>query len=421
MTIPAMGSAVTGLDSEQTAMDVIGNNIANASTTGFKASETSFQEAFAQMLQGASAPTGTMGGTNPMQVGAGTQVGSINQLFTQGTLDNTGVNTNLAIQGNSFFVVDNGQQQLYTRDGDFQFDAQGNLVMSGSGYIVQGIMANAAGNLTAATSLTNITIPPNMQSPAKATTAAVLSGNLDEAAAAGTTYEMGITAYDSTGAPQALQLTFTNTAPNTWTWAASVGGTPPTGTITSGGTGTVTFNGNGSLASFTGGAPLVITPTGGGTPISMTLNAGTVNGITGLTGFAETSNAAVASQDGYQAGTLSSVSINSDGVLVGSFSNGQTQDLAQVGLARFSNPSGLQDTSDNTFGQSANSGQATIGFAGTSDPSSITAGALENSNVDLSTEFSNMIVAERAYQADAEVVTTAGQMLSTLVNLPTQA
>jgi flagellar hook protein FlgE len=419
MTMPALSSAVSGLDAEQTAMDVIGNNIANASTTGYKASEASFQEAFAQMLQGASAPTSTMGGTDPVQVGGGTEVSSVDQIFTQGTLDTTGQNTDLAITGNSFFVVDNGQQQLYTRDGDFQFDAQGDLVMAGSGYLVQGIMADANGNLTAASSLTNITIPQNMQSPAKATTAAVLSGNLDAGAAAGSTYEMGITAYDSAGAPQALQLTFTNTAPGTWTWAASLGGTPPTGTITSGGTGTVTFNGNGSLGSFTGGAPLVITPTGGAA-VNITLNPGTVNGLTGLTGFAETSNAVVASQDGYQAGTLSSMSINSDGIIVGSFSNGQTQDLAQVGLASFSNPGGLEDNSGNTFGQTANSGQATIGFAGSSDPSSITAGALENSNVDLSSEFSNMIVAERAFQADAEVVSTANQMLQTVVSIPSQ-
>jgi len=416
--MPALSSAVSGLDAEQTAMDVIGNNIANASTTGYKASDASFQEAFAQMLQGASAPTGTMGGTNPVQVGGGTQLGSIDQLFTQGTLDNTGRNTDLAINGNSFFVADNGQQQVYTRDGNFQFDAQGDLVMAGSGYQVQGIMADANGNLSAASSLTNITIPPNMQSPAKATTAAVLSGNLDAGAAAGTTYEMGITAYDSTGAPQALQLTFTNTAPGTWTWAATVGGTPPTATVTSGGTGTVTFNGNGSLGSFTGGAPLVLTPAGGGAPVNITLNPGAVNGLTGLTGFAETSNAVVSSQNGYQAGTLSSISINSDGIIVGSFSNGQTQNLAQVGLANFSNPSGLEDTSANTFAASANSGQATIGFAGSSASSSITAGALENSNVDLSTEFTHMIVTERAYQADAQVIATANQLLATVVNLP---
>jgi len=152
----------------------------------------------------------------------------------------------------------------------------------------------------------------------------------------------------------------------------------------------------------------------------MTLNPGTVNAITGLTGFAEVSNAAVANQDGFQAGTLSSVSINSDGVLVGTFSNGQTQNLAQVALARFSNPAGLQDMSANTFEQSANSGQATIGFAGSSDPSSITAGALENSNVDISNEFTQMIITERAYQADAQVISTSNTMMATVVNLPSQ-
>jgi len=176
-----------------------------------------------------------MGGTDPMQVGAGTQVGSIDQVFTQGTLQNTGDNTDLAIQGNSFFVVDNGQEQLYTRAGNFQFDAQGNLVMTNSGYQVQGIMAGPTGSLSAAGSLTNITVPENMQSPAKATSTASLSGNLDSTAAVGTTYEMGITTYDSTGAPHALQLTFTNTGPAAWSWAATVGGTPPTGTIASAG------------------------------------------------------------------------------------------------------------------------------------------------------------------------------------------
>jgi flagellar hook protein FlgE len=420
MSIPALSTAVSGLDAEQAAMDVIGNNIANSSTTGFKASRATFQESFAQLLEGATAPTGNNGGTGPMQIGAGTGIGSVDEMFTQGTLTSTGVNTDLAIQGNSYFVVDNGQQQMYTRAGNFDFDAQGNLVMSNSGFLVQGIMASPTGTLSPGGALTAINVPQSMQSAAQATTTSTLSGNLDAGAAAGSTYQMGITVYDGTGAPHALQLTFTNTAPGSWTWAASVGGTPPSGTIASGGTGAVTFNSDGSMASFTGGAPLVITPAAGGAPINITLDAGAVNSISGLTGFSGTSNAAVTSQNGYQAGTLSSVSINANGIVVGTFSNGQTQDLAQVALARFANPAGLQVASGNALTQSANSGTATIGFAGSSDPSTITAGSLENSNVDISAEFTNMIIAERAYQADAQVITAADHMLTTVVGLPSQ-
>ncbi len=229
---------------------------------------------------------------------------------------------------------------------------------------------------------------------------------------------MGITVFDSAGGPHNMDLTFTATAtPGSWTWAATDGDTPPTATITAGGTGTATFSPTGSLATFTGGQPMTITPSGGGAAFNVTVNPGAVNGISGLAGFAATSNAVISAQDGFQAGKLSSISINSSGVISGTFTNGVTRDLAQIALAQFNNPSGLVQSGNNTYEQSSNSGTGVIGFAGISDPSSITAGALENSNVDISTEFTNMIVSERGFQANAQVITTANTMLQTLVNL----
>ncbi len=185
--MPALYSAVSGLTNEQTAMDVIGNNIANVNTVAFKASRTTFKEAFSQLLQGAGQPNGNIGGTDPVQIGSGMDLGSVDQLFTQGTMQNTGVNTDLAIQGNSFFVLKNGEQDLYTRAGNFQFDANGNLVAPDSGFIVQGINADTAGNFSANAAIGDITIAQGQQTPAKATANVTLTGNLDQGAAAGTT------------------------------------------------------------------------------------------------------------------------------------------------------------------------------------------------------------------------------------------
>jgi flagellar hook protein FlgE len=413
----ALFAGVSGLRNHQTRMDVIGNNIANVNTVAFKASRVTFKEAFAQLLQGASRPPGQTGGINPIQIGSGMNIGSIDQLFTQGSLESTGQNTDLAIQGDSFFVLSDGTKQVYTRAGNFQLDANGRLIAPGNGFVVQGINADALGNFSSSSSVSGIQLPLGQKSPAKQTGNITLSGNLDQNAATGDTHAMGITVYDAAGAPHDVSITFTKTAVSgAWTWAAAINGA--TAAITAGGSGTAAFSPTGSLSSFTGG-PLTIDPgaAGGGDTFDVAIDPGAINGIDGLAGFAKQSNAVVNGQDGYQAGDLTDISIDKSGVVTGFFTNGVSRSLAQISLASFNNPSGLLRTGDNVYQESANSGIAVLGFSGISDTSTITPGALENSNVDISQEFTNMIVTERGFQANARVITTADEMLQELVNL----
>jgi flagellar hook protein FlgE len=412
----ALFSGVSGLRNHQTRMDVIGNNIANVNTTAFKASRVTFKEAFVQLLQGASRPPGDSGGINPLQIGTGMNVATTDQLFTQGSLENTGQPLDLAIQGAGFFVLDGGNQNVYTRAGNFQLDADGRLVAPSSGFVVQGINADAFGNFSSGSAIGGIQIKLGDKSPAQATSEIGLIGNLDASAAIGTAHTMSINVYDSGGTPHLLQVAFTKTAANQWSWNASTS----TAAVTPAGDGLVTFNANGSLASFTypgGAANLTLTPNGGGQAFNLTINSGSVNGIDGLAGFANPSNAVVNSQNGYQAGDLVNITVDTLGVVTGFFTNGTSRSLAQIALASFNNPSGLVRAGNNVFGESANSGLGVVGFAGGTNPSSITPGALEGSNVDISQEFTNMIITQRGFQANARVITTADEMLNELVNL----
>lgn len=410
----ALFAGVSGLRNHQTRLDVIANNIANVNTVAFKASRVTFKEAFVQLLQGASRPPGNQGGVNPIQVGSGMNIGSIDQLFTQGTLETTGQNTDLAIQGDAFFVVSNGSKQVYTRAGNFQLDANGRLIAADSGYVVQGINADSSGSLMSSSSLTNINLPFGQKTAAKATDSITMTGDLNATAAVGDSHDMSVTVYDALGAAHTLNFTFTNTAPGAWSWAAT---SPDAGVDT--GTGTVTFDGTGKMTAFTypAGTSLTVTPANGADPFSINIDAGTIGDINGLAGFGRTSNAVITQQNGYQSGDLESISIDANGVISGAFSNGVSHALGQIALAQFNNPSGLLRDGDNTYAQSANSGLPVIGFSGTTSVSTITAGALENSNVDLSEEFTSMIITQRGFQANARVITTADSMLNELVNL----
>jgi flagellar hook protein FlgE len=404
----ALFAGVSGLRNHQTKMDVIGNNIANVNTTAFKASRVTFKEAFVQLLQGASRPPGNTGGINPIQIGTGMNIASIDQLFTQGSLETTGQPLDLAVQGDALFTLSDGPRQVYTR--------AGHMIAPSSGFVVQGINADALGNFSTGAAIGPIQLRLGDKAPAKATDTVGLSGNLDSNAAVGETHAMSMTVYDSTGAPQVLQITFTKTATGTWDWAP----TCATAALTPAGNGTISFSNTGSLSTFTypGGATgITMTPTNGASPLNITVNPGTINGIDGLASFSNPSNAVINSQNGYQAGSLQTISVDSKGVVSGYFTNGVTRSLAQVALAQFTNPSGLLRYGDNTYLESANSGSAVVGFAGGTITSTITPGALEGSNVDISQEFTDMIVAQRGFQANARVITTADEMLQELVNL----
>jgi flagellar hook protein FlgE len=381
----ALYSGISGLRSHQTMLDVTGNNIANVNTTAFKGSTVEFQDTLSQLVRNSTLPQDETGGSNPAQVGLGVQVASVSTNFAQGAAQSTGVPTHLMIAGDGFFVVRSGAETAYTRNGAFSFDSRGRMVTS-DGAFVQGWTAQN-GVITPGGATGNITLPIGAVSPAAATTTARVTGNLPSDAATGTEVVRDVTVYDAEGTPDTLSLTFTRTAGG-WTVATDGGATED--------------------LEFTDGRL-----TAGGT-----LNAGPITiDLTALTGFAELSTVTVSGQNGRPAGTLQSYALSEDGSLVGTFSNGQTEVLARVALATFVNPTGLEKAGSSQYRPTVNSGQPAIGEAGVDGMGSLISGALEMSNVDLSQEFTNLIVAQRGFQANARIITTSDEVLQELTNL----
>ena len=424
-------SGVSGLRNHQVRMDVIGNNVSNVNTVAFKAGRVTFKEGFAQLLQGASRPPGDHGGINPIQIGLGMQIGSIDTMFSQGNLETTGLNTDLAIQGDAFFVVAKGAEHFYTRSGNFQLDAGGRLVSPTNGFVVQGRMA---ANGVFQDGIQDIILPFGQKTAAKPTDNLKLGGNLDasapvftgtfdatsraDAANSKSWTETSITVYDSLGNQHDLKLFFWKTAANEWSWQIDGTNLPAGFTPANSTTQTLAFNPDGTLdlTSSTPTANPVIdfTPTSGN-PVSITVDLG--SGVNGITSFSGTSTAVMRDQNGYTAGTLVDFSIDRSGTISGAFSNGTNVVLAQIVLADFNNPSGLQRVGDNMYGVSGNSGGAVLGFSLEGSQSTMTSGALEMSNVDLAQEFTSMIVTQRGFQANSRVITNSDEMLQEVVNL----
>lgn len=535
-------SAVSGLKAHQQRMDVIGNNIANVNTPGFKRSRVTFQDMLNQTIRGASRPVeGGRGGTNPIQSGPGVIVASIDTLYEGSNLQNTGKATDLGINGDGFFVLSDGKRKVYTRVGNFDFDSEGSLVSLLNGMRVQGWMA-ADGVINIGGMTGDIQIPSyGVTVKPKATQSVVFTGNLDARVngllkfKSGTNTDTFIIKDGSTNNSATMQLTFTPTNSfNTWDWAiTAVSG----GTITSGGSGTVTLDSAGKVSAVTGddvevdvgggnNPDITIKPPAPGDdpnnftllledpldsidpsnpidetvftpaetravrqtvydslgtmytltvdferqsnstwkweasvvketeegPVTISLDADkksggisfdsegkfiTSSGATiiafdpgngadhveivpkfeNLYQHASYFSAMVLSQDGYQEGRLESYTFDSSGTIMGVFSNGVTQNLAQVVLARFANPAGLMKWGNSLFSESSNSGQALLGPAGTEGYGTINPGSLEMSNVDLSSEFTDMITTQRGFQANSRVITASDEMLQELVNL----
>jgi len=639
-------AGVSGLRNHQVKMNVIGNNIANVNTTGFKSGRVVFKEALVQTLKGAGRPSSTSGGTNPVQMGLGMSSGSIDTLFTQGGLETTGQITDLAIQGSGFFILSDGRGEYYTRNGAFGFDADSYLVDPSTGMKVQGKMADQTGNIPAISTVGDIALPFGQQDPANQTTQITLANNLNSVATdseatlltAGTTgvdqvsgtatngaggvhtivltgnqavtskftganllgtmtenttlaamgvddvtgfeitvdgttttaltgittlstvgdivraineisgvdcyldtsdpanaqiviertkagdnaslyisssdsvatdvdhgnivnrlfgvvdgdsfattgglantfvaidtftptgqspeapeqldievnettglavgieglgeggvsilastglsagtftvqtdptqHSTSITAYDSQGGQHTVVITFTKTTtPNLWDWDVSL---PSGETILEGGSGTVRFNSDGSLLSFQydGGAnSLSFNPNTGAEVVNITFDPGNTGEYNGLTGFASSFTASAINQNGYGMGILEKIAIDDAGTITGIFSNGVSRTLAQIILADFSNQGGLLRSGNSLYQVSANSGAAVQGIAGETVAGTISSGALEASNVDIATEFTSMITAQRGFQANARIITTSDSMLEELVNL----
>lgn len=478
-------SGVSGLKNHQTRMDVVGNNISNVNTTGFKSSRVTFSDTLSQTLSGASAPTENRGGTNPKQIGLGSATSAIDTLFTDGSVQSTGVNTDLCLSGNGLFIVKDGNLSYYTRNGNFKFDKEGYYVNS-DGLKVQGWSATTPGDaINTNGQPSEICIPAGKTMAASATTKATFSSNLNAAEPMiksitittadgktetintdGKTFKVGApytiggtastiasltlnmtdgtnttetegsftvgyskpkttiaTVYDSLGNSHNVVIYMTKTgADNTGsTWQMSLADVKADGTSTatlkdSNGNNIdlkmpkteVKFNVNGGY------------DTGSGTT-TLTLNNGAVGtqtvalDFTALTQYAGSSTA-FATTDGNAAGTLKSVSIDSAGVITGTYTNGLNVQEAQVAIAQFNNASGLTKTGNSLYTESNNSGTPNIGTI--SDLGcTVTPSSLEMSNVDMASELTDMIVTQRGYQSNSKIITVSDELLETLINM----
>ncbi|MBX3180765.1 MAG: flagellar hook protein FlgE [Candidatus Hydrogenedentes bacterium] len=425
----ALFTAVTGLKAQQTKLDIVANNIANVNTTGYRSSRILFQDLFSQTLSGPSAPAGQFGGTNPRQVGLGVQVASIDVNHGQGSLVTTGINSDLAIQGNGFFILSDGLTSVYTRDGSFTINSVGTLIDPATGLRVQGYTASPAGVIDAVNTIPgDITIPLGQAGFASATTEAEIVGNLNARTRDGEFVVRNIEVFDSLGTARNVELTFTKTPnPNEWTWEATFdnGGGPATV-----GSGTLTFDTDGTVQAGSETGAISITaadlgsePTMPVDPLAITLDFSTITQLTPPVDPAADpaaqppSNITLNSQDGFPLGVLQSFSIGANGQIIGVFTNDRTRVIAQVALAAFANVGGLTREGNNAFRQSPASGLAQIGTPGTGGRGSVNGGVLESSNVDLGTEFSELIITQRAFQANSRTITAADTLLQEAVNL----
>jgi len=408
----SMFSAISGLRGHQIMMDVIGNNIANVNTVGFKSGRVNFQDILSQTLHGATAPQGGIGSINPAQIGLGMTVAGIDVLQTQGNLQSTGKTTDMAIQGDGFFIESDGAGTYYTRDGAFDIALDGSLANPASGMKVQGWQADAAGNIDITQPITNIVIPIGQRTTALATSSVSLNGNLDAGAAVGATVPTTMTVFDSLGISHSVKITFTKTAANEWSWAATKdpadAGVAISGLVPGVNSGTLSYTSGGVFSASTGTLSFTF-------PDGATATAPAIN-LTQMTQFSGTSQPA-GQTNGFTSGTLVTFAVGNAGQLSGVYSNGQTQVLGQIALAGFLNSAGLLRAGKNNFAATSASGAAQVGTAGTGGRGSVTTGALEMSNVDLATQFTGMITAERGFQANGRVITTSDEMLQELVNL----
>jgi len=455
-------SGVAGLQNHQTRMDVLGNNIANVNTTGFKKGRANFQDMLYQVMSGAARPTEEVGGVNPKEIGLGMSIASIDTIHTQGAFQTTGVMTDLAISGNGFFVLGKGDTTMYTRAGAFGLDADGRLVNPGNGYRVQGWNAeliNGVEVLNTSGALQDLIIPVGSKDPARATEQVFLACNLDkripeipEGAAAETiragTWRVEEKIYDSFGEEHTMRVEFTRVPGQTNQWqgtvtidpAAAVPTNPGVGLTPEGQQGStfiVEFDNLGTLSRLldSQGNPSAeegilavsvgfdvagATPGEDGAPVRQTfaLNLGVAGSVRNtVTQFAETSSTKVFEQDGYGMGYLENFKIDQSGVITAVYSNGSTRTLGQVALATFTNPGGLEKAGETNFLESNNSGMANIGPSGIAGKGKIIAGTLEMSNVDLAEQFTDMIVTQRGFQANSKTIQTSDQMLQELLSL----
>ncbi len=424
----SLNTGASGLRAHSEAMSVTSDNLANVNTVGYKRSRAVFEDILGRSIAGAG---------NVPQAGAGSALAHIEQMWSQGALLTTDSPTDLALSGDGFFVV-NGNAggtpgNFFTRAGQFHIDNAGKLV-NADGFDLQGYTSNVDG--TMGSTLGDLTVGGGTV-PANATTMSDLAINLDSNATvpaawdpanpdSTSNFSTGVTVYDSLGNARQTTLYFRKTGSNSWEWHAMVDGGELTGgtagTPTEGASGTLTFTTDGALDTETPGASTwnFVDATPGQTIAFDFGDAITTDGGTGLAGstqFAAASTTNGLSQDGYGAGAVAGISVASDGEITGVFTNGQRRVLGQVAVADFESVAGLERAGQNLWTETQASGQALIGGAESGGRGAIVSGALEQSNVDIGTEFVNLITYQRGFQANSRVITTADEMYNELVNL----
>ena len=398
-------SGISGLRSHQAMLDVTGNNIANVNTTGFKASAVQFQDTLSQMTQGGSAGTDSAGSTNAAQIGLGVKVAGVSTNFAQGAGQATGRASDLMISGDGLFAVQSAGETVYTRSGALDFDSLGRLVTT-DGAFVQGWTATD-GVLNEGGAVGTISLPVKSISEAKTTGSITIGGNLPADAAVGTEIKRDIEVFDGVGASTTITLIFTKpTSSNAWTVTSPEGKVQQTDSAGNVLPASVDFDPTTGKLSSTG---LFSLDRSTGTDINLNFSS--------LTGSAKLKTMEVINQDGRAAGTLSTYSIGADGVITGSYSNGATEPIARIALATFANAGGLEKAGGSTYRATAASGTVTLGKPSSAGFGTLAGGYLEMSNVDLSQEFTNLIVAQRGFQANARIITTSDSVLEELTNL----
>lgn len=446
----AMYAGVSGLKSQQSKLDVIGSNISNISTVAYKGQTVSFSDLLSQTLSGATAGSAGTGGTNPMQIGLGVGLSATSTNMSTGSTQSTGNATDVSIGGSGFFIVQGGAAGDYqfTRAGNFGVDSAGNLTVDG--YKVcgwQGYTANADGTYTFDTQksvealnlFTDSTNGNKKVIAPQASSEASVTGNLDPAKTATGTALNAIgtvpttasatatmTAYDAQGNSYDVKVQlykcYVDSATNTTSYYWQVDPATAADLSITANSGYIEFDSSGKIittdaTNYNTNPSITLAPQGtyaGAGSFSLALD------FTGLSSYSSTSDSgiSVSSINGYAAGELQDFTIGSDGVITGVYSNGQKQPLGMIALANFNNPAGLQKLGGNLYGETVNSGNFTGGVAaGTGGTGALSAGTLEMSNVDLSEQFTEMMVAQRAYQANSKIISTADEMMQTVINM----
>ena len=429
--MPSFSIPLSGLSASQQALSVIANNLSNMNTVGYKNEEINFKDLFYQTL-------GTTGSGNSLQVGSGVGVGAISGNFTEGTVESTGISTDVAINGNGFLVTQSNGQTEYTRAGNLQVSDSGYLTTQDGQYVMG---YPATGGVISNSSLSPLQVGTGSTVPATATTSMDMTLNLNASSDTGTSFSTPMTVYDSLGTAHTLTYSFTKTDANTWSYQVTVPSSdltvdPQTGAAITPTTtqyqaqvasGTMSFDNNGVLTSVNGTSVSSTNSSVSGINLSnlsdgassMNMSWDLLNSSGGglVTQTSASSANPNSSQNGFASGTLQSFSIGTDGTIEGSFSNGQTLAIGQLVLAQFGNNNGLTRTGDNSYQATVASGQAAIGIPGSGGLGQLNGGKLEQSNVDMATQFSDMIINQSGYEANAKVISTFNQIVQDTINI----